>query len=150
MKTVTLTYQINIHADQKTVFEYVADWEKQSDWILFTTVHITAIKERPQDVTLLATTKLGVFKLVDTMVITDWQPCDKIVVEHTGRIVLGKGVFSVQKQPDNSSTFIWQEITPVPFGLVGQLGLFIARPFLKLLFGMSLKKLKLNIESSSR
>jgi hypothetical protein len=146
MKTVTLTFKITIHADQQVIFDYLSDWEKQSDWILFTTVKIVANSVRQQDTTLLATTKLGPISFVDTMTVSDWQPFEKIVVEHTGRIILGKGVFTVQKISADRCVFVWQEVTPLPFGLFGRLGLLLIKPLLNILFGMSLKKLKNNIE----
>ena len=38
MNTATLTFSIEINARPKTIFEYVSNWEKQSEWILFTKV----------------------------------------------------------------------------------------------------------------
>ena len=148
MKTTTLTFSITIHADQQTIFNYVADWEKQSDWILFTTVKKLANTAHQQKPMLLATTKFGPLKFVDTMIVTDWQPYDRIVVEHTGRIILGKGVFTIHKISDNSCEFVWQEITPVPFGSIGRAGLAVIKPLINSMFNMSLKKLKSNIELS--
>lgn len=150
MKTVTLTFSIKIRANQQTIFDYVSDWEKQSDWILFTTVKQLSNAGQRQDAILLAETKLGPIKFVDTMAVTDWQPFVRIVVEHTGRIILGKGVFSVRKISDDSCEFTWEEITPVPFGLIGQVGLVILRPVIKLLFNSSLKRLKANLEVSKQ
>jgi len=94
----------------------------------------------------LATTKIGPLKLADTMVITEWEPHMKIVVEHTGRVILGKGVFNVKEISDDETEFLWQEITPIPFGQLGKIGFFIVKPILNTMFGMSLKRLKRNIE----
>jgi hypothetical protein len=148
MKSVTLPFKITIQASQKTVFNYLSDWEKQSDWILFTTVTKSENKAQPEEINLLAITKFGPFKVVDTMTITSWQPSEEIVVEHTGKVVKGKGVFIVRKISDHSCEFEWQEITPVPFGLIGQAGLVLTMPLVKILFNKSLKKLKNNIEST--
>lgn len=147
MNTVTLTFSITIRANQQTIFDYVSDWEKQSDWILFTTVKKLTDPIHTKDVTLLATTKFGPIKFVDSMVVTDWQPPKKITVEHTGRIILGKGVFTVREISDTTCQFIWEEITPVPFGLVGRLGLVVISPFMRLMFNRSLMNLRNNIES---
>lgn len=147
MKTVTLTFSIVIRADQRTVFDYVSAWDKQSDWIVLTTVKELSSSVPQLDTVLLAVTKLGPFKVADTMVVTEWQPYKRIVVEHTGRIILGKGVFTVQKITNDTCEFVWQEITPVPFGFVGRVGLFFVTPIMKTLFGRSLHNLKRNIES---
>jgi len=82
------------------------------------------------------------------MVITDWQPYKRIVVEHTGRVVLGKGVFIIEEISDKVSKFTWQEITPIPLGFIGQIGLVLIRPIMNIAFGKSLKNLKNNIEKS--
>lgn len=147
MKTAKLIYKVNIASDQKTIFEYLSDWEKQSDWILFTTVHKVSTSPNQQGTELLATTSFGTLKFIDTMVVTEWLPNQKIVVAHVGRVILGKGVFKIRKTSEKSCEFIWEEITPVPFGFVGQTGLVIVKPLMKLLFGLSLKKLKRNIEN---
>jgi hypothetical protein len=148
MKTVTLTFRITINANQQKTFEYVSDWEKQSDWIMFTTVKELSKSTTNQDINLLAITKFWPIKLVDTMVITELKPFERIVVEHTGRVVLGKGVFSVRKLSSGSCEFMWQEITPVPFGFIGRVGLVILGPIIRLPFLYSLRKLKANIEAT--
>ena len=147
MKIATLTFKTTIRASQQIVFNYVSDWEKQSDWIMFTDVKILTNPTTQKDVSLLAVTKIGPIKLVDTMVVTDWQPFERIVVEHTGRIILGKGVFTVRKISDHSCEFQWQEVTPVPFGLIGRIGLTVFKPLIELPFRISLHRLKSNIES---
>ena len=147
MRVTTLTFSIIINASQQTVFDYVSDWEKQSDWIKFTTVQ-TLSNAAQDDVNLLAVTRIGPFKLLDTMVVTTWQPHERIIVEHTGRLVLGKGIFSVKSLSDNKCEFTWQEITPVPLGQVGMIVLAVMKPLFRIPFNLSLKKLKSNIESA--
>lgn len=149
MKIKTLTFRINIKSSQQTIFNYVSDWERQSDWIMFTTVKLVSGAPQQKDSILLATTKLGPLKVADTMVVTDWQPYERIVVEHTGRIILGKGVFTISKIANETCEFTWQEITPVPFGFVGHIGLLFVQPILNVLFGRSLKILKSNIEAQN-
>ena len=148
MKEVILVFKVIIKADQKVIFDCVSNWEKQSEWILFTTVHIISAAPNQLGTKLLATTKFAAIKLIDTMIVTEWQPFEKITVEHTGRIILGKGIFKIHSISENNCEFTWEEITPIPFGAVGQIGLVIVKPLMKLLFGISLKRLKSNIESS--
>ncbi len=148
VKTTTLTYKIDIDADKKTVFTYLSDWDKQSEWILFTTVRKVSIGPNNDGTLLLAETKVGPLKVVDTMLVSEWSPYEKIVVTHTGRIVLGKGIFEIKENSDHRCTFIWKEVTPIPFGYLGRIGLVIVKPLLKLVFNMSLRKLKKNVEAS--
>ena len=149
MKIVTLTFKITIAAEPQTIFDYLSDWEKQSDWILFTTVHKVSTAPNQQGTQLLAQTKFSKLQFIDTMLVTEWLPPHKIIVEHTGRVILGKGVFKINKISERNCEFIWQEITPVPFGFVGQVGLVLVMPFMKLMFGLSLKKLKKAIETAT-
>jgi hypothetical protein len=146
VKTVTLTFTVTITASQKIIFDYLTDWEKQSDWILFTAVEKVSKTPNKKGTELVATTKFGKLKFIDTMIVTEWLPNEKVTVEHTGRVILGKGIFKIQKSTENSCEFVWEEVTPVPFGFVGQIGLILVKPLMKLLFGLSLKKLKRNIE----
>ena len=146
MNKVTLTFKIEIRASQLTVFDYVADWERQSDWIMFTTVKQLSDPAKNSDIYLAATTKVGPFKVVDTMAVTTWQPPEKIVIEHTGRQVLGKGVFMVKKISDDRCEFVWEEITPIPFAAVGRIGLFILMPFIRFFYDKSLRRMKAVIE----
>ena len=148
MKTVTLSFNIEICAKPKAIFHYVSDWEKQSEWILFTKVKLIEGSPNQKDPLLLAITKIGPIKVQDTMVVTDWQPFERVVVEHTGRMVLGKGVFTIKKISNDVSSFTWQEITPIPFGIVGRICLVFVKPLLNFLFNASLKKLKNNVEQN--
>lgn len=149
MSTVTLSFCTEINATPQAVFEYVSDWEKQSEWILFTTVKAVKSTPNQKDSTLLAVTKLGPLKVADEMTVTEWQPYERIVVEHTGRIVKGKGVFTVSETSKDTCVFTWQEVTPVPFGLIGRIGLVFAKPVMSIVFGKSLAKLKNNIEAQT-
>ena len=149
MKTATLTFKIMIAADQHVIFDYLSDWQKQSDWILFTTVEKVSAEPDGTGTKLLAKTGYGPLTFIDTMLVTEWLPPASITVEHTGRVILGKGVFTIRTVTEHSCEFIWQEITPVPFGLVGRIGLIIVKPFLNIMFGTSLKKLKTTIETAT-
>lgn len=147
MNTVTLSFRIEINATSQVIFEYVSDWERQSEWILFTTVKLVSRTPDHQNSTILAVTKLGPLKVADEMTVTEWQPYERIVVEHTGQVVKGKGVFTVSSASKDTCIFTWQEVVPVPFGFIGQIGLVFAKPLMHAVFGKSLAKLKDNIEA---
>lgn len=87
---MTLSFSIEICAKPQAIFQYVSDWEKQSEWILFTKVKLLKGAPKQKDPLLLAITKIGPIKVQDTMVVTGWQPYERIAIKNTGRIVLGK------------------------------------------------------------
>ena len=149
MPTAILRFSISVNASQLEVFNYLADWEKQSEWIMFTDVKKISPSQNTKGTELLATTKLGVVNLKDTMIVTEWSPPISITVEHTGRVILGKGIFTVQETSPGNCDFIWEEITPVPYGILGQIGFRVAKPFIKMMFNKSLRNLKKNMEFKS-
>jgi hypothetical protein len=60
-------------------------------------------------------------------VITEWDPPRRVVVQHTGRIVRGPGIFELV--PDGErTTFTWTERLYLPFGLLGLVGWPLVRP----------------------
>ena len=63
MNSVTLTFSIEINARPKTIFEYVSNWEKQSEWILFTKVKLLKGLPNQKDPLLLAITGVGRLRL---------------------------------------------------------------------------------------
>jgi hypothetical protein len=50
------------------------------------------------------------------------------VVDHTGRVVRGLGVFEVFALPDGRSRFVWSEELDLPLGALGRLGWPLVRP----------------------
>ncbi|GEM_PF-6198130 len=102
MNTKTLTYEITIKTDPHSLFAYVSDWERQSEWILFTNVKIISLTPHQVDTVLVASTSLGPLSVVDTMIVTEWIPLKQISIEHTGRIILGKGIFSIKRNRCNA------------------------------------------------
>jgi len=145
-RTKTFNYSIDINADAETVFNYMTHWAKQSEWVLFTDVSMTSKQPNQLGTTLSARTHVGPIGFTDTMIIKEWLPPNTCTVEHTGRVVRGIGIFTVEKLSDKKSKFTWQEITNVPFGAIGSGGLAIVKPFLGLLFKHSLTKMRDNIE----
>jgi len=66
--------------------------------------------------------------VVDTMVITEWEPPRRAVVQHTGRIVRGPGIIEVEPRGDGARV-VWTERLHPPFGLLGEIGAVLIRPF---------------------
>ena len=62
------------------------------------------------------------------MTITSWDPPRQCLVEHTGRVVKGIGVFTVEPRGTGESTFVWREELDLPLGVLGRLGWPLVRP----------------------
>src|SRR5260370_20521074 len=74
-----------------------------------------------------ARTGMGRGGFTDAMVITDGEPPHRCVMEHTGRVVRGAGVFEVVPSGAGSE-FRWTERLELPFGAVGRGGWRLVRP----------------------
>ena len=66
--------------------------------------------------------------VLDTMIITKWEPPRLVEVQHTGRLIRGPGIFEIEPRGEHS-TFVWTERLYLPYGYLGELGWFLVRPF---------------------
>ncbi len=123
-----LELDVVVEAPVERVFAAMADWQSQGAWMLGTDVRATGGGGVGVGATLEAFTGVGKIGFLDTMVITEWNPPHRVVVEHTGRVVRGSGVMEVVALPGNRSRFIWSEQLELPLGAVGRLGWRVVRP----------------------
>jgi polyketide cyclase/dehydrase/lipid transport protein len=128
-----LVETVDVEAPPERVFAAVTDWTRQGEWMLFTDVEVVGGDPHGVGGRLVARTgvpwrrgrHLGV---LDTIVVTEWDPPRRVVVQHTGRIVRGPGIFEVTPRGEHA-TFTWTEQLWLPFGLLGQLGWPLVEPF---------------------
>lgn len=122
------------------VWDAAVDWATQGQWMLATSVQVTAGDGRSVGSRLSAYSGHRPLGFLDTMVITQWEPPFRCVVEHTGRIVRGLGVFTVEPRGGNESVFIWREELELPLGRLGALGWPLVRPAFLLGVRFSLRR----------
>ena len=77
--------------------------------------------------------------VLDTMVITKWEPPRLVEVQHTGRLIRGPGIFEIEPRGEHS-TFVWTERLYLPYGYLGELGWPLVKPFAVLGIRRSLKR----------
>jgi hypothetical protein len=79
-----------------------------------------------------AFTGIGGVGVLDTMVITRWEPPAVCEVRHLGRVVRGTGRFAVEPLGDDPprSRIVWEEHLDLPLGAVGRLGWPLVRPLM--------------------
>ena len=53
--------------------------------------------------------------LLDTMVVTKWDPPRLVEVQHTGRVIRGPGIFEIEPRGEHA-TFVWTERFYLPWG----------------------------------
>ncbi len=90
-------------------------------------------------------TKVGPFKLVDRMEITQWVPEQTMGVRHVG-LVTGTGAFHLRAQGDARTEFLWDEELTFPWWMGGPIGGRIGAMVLAQIWKRNLRGLKRQIE----
>jgi len=113
----TLRITINLPCSQERAWAAIADWESQGNWMLQTKVWVTSQIREGAGTSISAFTgplykfypKFSSLGLLDTMVVTKWQPPEICDVVHTGKILKGTGSFALSPINSTSTKFDWSE-----------------------------------------
>jgi hypothetical protein len=113
----TLRITINLPCSQERAWAAIADWESQGNWMLQTKVWVTSQIREGVGTSISAFTgplykfypKFSLIGLLDTMVVTKWQPPEICDVVHTGKILKGTGSFALSPINSTSTKFDWSE-----------------------------------------
>ena len=106
-----------IKAPIEKVWEALADWESQGEWMLQTTVKVTSPIREGVGTKISAFTGIGKFGVMDDMIVTAWQPPHICDVLHTGKIIKGTGRFELTPIDLHSTRFNWSEEILAPRAL---------------------------------
>ncbi|MBF8190105.1 SRPBCC family protein [Nonomuraea sp. K274] len=121
-------------APPEQVFALITDWPRHREWMFLTTA------AQVGGDTIEAYTGVWPFGFLDTMTITHWEPPALVRVEHTGRVVRGRGAIRVRPRAGGCQV-IWAEELRLPFGPLGRALWPLARPVVIALTRRSLRKL---------
>lgn len=139
---------VRVDAAPERVWEWLADWDRSSRWILGTTVEVVGAQHDGVGTQTRAVTRIAGIKLIDEMTVTRWEPPRLIEVRHNRRPMLGDAWFEVVPVPGGSQ-LEWVEDLELPFGRLGELAGSVVRAQVEWGLGKSLTKLKLLVEASS-
>ena len=132
-----------INAPAEKVWNSIADWESQGEWMLQTKVLLKSEISQGVGVKIEAFTgpfykyypRIKFFGLLDLMEVTHWEAPHRCDVIHYGKILKGSGTFEVIALDGEHTTFHWSEEIIAPWLL------FIAvKPFLWLGVKISLAR----------
>jgi uncharacterized protein YndB with AHSA1/START domain len=146
---VRLAVDVLVDAPPEAVWAAVTDWERQSEWMLGTTVRGTAGGGVGVGGGIEAFTGVGRLGFLDTMVVTEWDPPRLCTVRHTGRVVRGDGWFEVFALPGGRSRFVWAEELDLPLGALGRVGWTLVRPAFAAGVRLSLQRLARAVEAET-
>jgi len=107
VSTAELSLSVDVAAPPAVIFAAMTDWDRQSEWMLGTSVSVVSGDGRSAGSELVAST----CGIADRMRITRWEEPHVVEVLHLGTVVRGTGVFEVR-----GSRFLWTERLTVPFG----------------------------------
>ena len=131
---------VSVRAEPERVWQVAMDWSRQGEWIPGTRVRGGA----GTGAEVAAWTGIGRIGFTDTMIITEWDPPRRCVVQHTGKVVRGSGVFEVLPR-GALSEFRWTELVelPVPAALAPAAtlaGRWTIVPLTRLALGYALRR----------
>ncbi|MDQ3760366.1 MAG: SRPBCC family protein [Actinomycetota bacterium] len=125
---MNLTERVDVDAPPETVFAAATDWERQREWMLGTTVRVRRGDGRSVGSEVEAVTGICGIGATDSMRITVWDAPVRCEVRHTGWVVRGTGIFTVQPCGHAAATLVWTEQLELPLGALGRLGWPLVRP----------------------
>ncbi|WP_040337230.1 SRPBCC family protein [Candidatus Blastococcus massiliensis] len=133
-----LVERIDVEATPGRVWEVLTDWVGQGEWMVATDVQTVDGPAQGVGGRLVARTGLPLpggrhVGLLDTMVITKWEPPRLVEVQHTGRVIRGPGIFEIEPRGEHA-TFVWTERFYLPWGWFGVFltpGWYAVRPFVR-------------------
>jgi hypothetical protein len=105
----TLSVSVDIDATVERTWSVVTDWRRQGEWMPLTDVRVSADSPIGIGAKISARSGVGVASFVDPMIVDVWSPPHRCEVVHLGKVVTGRGVFTVEALPDGRSRFTWQE-----------------------------------------
>ena len=120
--TNTLAISLKISASQVAVWEKIADWESQGEWMLQTKVWVTSEKSSGVGTSIAAFTgplykfypRVKSPGLLDLMTVTKWEEPSRCDVVHVGKVLKGTGSFLLTQEGESVTRFDWSETIEAP------------------------------------
>ena len=134
---------VTIDAPPGAVWATIEQIERHVDWMADAErITFTTAQTRGVGTSFDCLTKVGPFRLLDRMIVTEWEPARSIGIEHRG-LVTGRGRFMLRPSPGDRTRFTWIEDLRFPWWMGG----FVAAPVLRAVWRRNLRRLKDRIES---
>ena len=125
----------------ETLWELLADWEHQDDWMLEASDFVVVSDHREGvGVEAEATIRIGGIKTRDRVRVAEWDPPRHLVIEHLGWVE-GRGVIDLTPLPGDRTHVFWREELVPPLGLLGAAGMTAFKPLMGRIFRRDLKVL---------
>lgn len=134
-----VTATVIVQAPAARVFAAFTAWERQGEWIPFTTVRIVA-GNGGEGSLIEAVSTIGPAVLRDEMRVVKLDPPYEVRVVHCGRLLRGPGVLRCTAMGGPRTQVVWHEWLHIPLGLPGRLAWPVLWPGSKLGLTQALKR----------
>jgi hypothetical protein len=135
---------VRIPAPPAVVWRDVSDLSSHVAWMADAeAIRFTSRRRHGVGTTFDCDTRVGPFRLVDHMEVTEWRPGRAIGVRHTG-LVTGVGRFTLRPagRRRSATRFAWEETLRVPGWLGGPAGSVVGGVVLRLVWRRNLRRLR--------
>ena len=131
-----------VDAAPEAVWRELADVGRHSEWMADAeSITFTSSQHRGVGTTFDCVTKVGPFRTVDRMEVTQWEDGVSLGVRHVG-LVQGEGVFTLAALDEGRRTRLaWTEDLRFPWHLGGPVTAWLARPVLRRIWRGNLSRL---------
>jgi hypothetical protein len=136
---------VRIRASPAEVWEVLGDVASHVDWMEdAVAIRFTSRRRAGVGTAFDCDTRIGPFRLVDHMEITEWRPRRAMGVRHTA-VVTGTGRFTLRRRR-GATLVTWEERLRFPWWFGGPLGATAARAVLRRVWRRNLRNLKAVVE----
>ena len=144
---MSINVEVTIDAPPSVVWRVIEPIEDHVDWMADARrITFTSEQTRGVGTSFDCLTRLGPFRTVDRMTVTEWEPGQAMGIEHHG-LVAGSGRFTLAAHP-RGTIFSWTEELRFPWWMGGRIGAFAARPVLGAVWRRNLRRLRQLVEDA--
>jgi hypothetical protein len=143
-----VTATVVVRATAGRVFAAFTAWERQGEWIPFTTVRVVS-GDGGEGTMLEAVTTVGPAVLRDEMKVERLDPPYEVRVVHCGRLLRGPGVMRCTPLGGNRTQVVWHEWFHLPGGLAGRVAWPVLWPGSKASLRVALERFAKLVESGT-
>jgi uncharacterized membrane protein len=144
--TGEVTATVIVNADADRVYRAFTAWERQGDWIPFTTVRIVT-GDGGEGSALEAITRVGPAVLRDEMRVVKLDPPRMVRVVHHGKVLRGPGVLRCTPMRGGRTQVVWHEWFHLPGGSAGKLAWPLVWPGSKVSLTAALRRFAKLVEA---
>jgi hypothetical protein len=141
-----VTATVIVHAPAARVFAAFTAWERQGEWIPFTTVRLVEGDGGTGSV-VEAITTVGPAVLKDEMRVVRMDPPYEVRVVHCGRLLRGPGSLRCTPLAGDRTQVVWHEWFHLPLGLAGRVAWPLLWPGSKVSLTQALRRLARLVET---